>query len=681
MSQAQDTEKEILALQAAITKQAEIVRELKEANAAKDKLKHPVEELKRLKTALETLTQSNVSKFNLDRAACEDLLKRRFFFTPSFSIYGGVKGLFDFGPPGCALKANFLAFWRQFFVLEENMLEIDCPCLTPKAVLETSGHVDKFTDFMVKEIRSDGKPPEYFRADHLLEEKIDELIEDPNLSPETKKAYLAVQAQVDNYSGEELGQKLTEFGVLSPNGFPISPPEAFNLMFATQIGPTGLYPGYMRPETAQGIFVNFRKLLEFNGGKMPFAGAQIGQAFRNEISPRAGLLRVREFTLAEIEHFVNPNKKDHPKFERVRDVVMNLFPRERQLMVQGTAAVKIGDAVAQGMVNNETLGYFMARTHLFLTQCGIPVQHLRFRQHLEHEMAHYASDCWDAEIETTYGWVEVTGHADRACFDLTQHAAKTNTAMEAREEFDEPQLVTSYEYEMNKGLMGKQLKNLNKGVTEYLETLNEKQRIELGASLDKNGKADIKLCTGESVTLTTEMLKVVKREKRVQSQSYTPSVIEPSYGVGRILYSILEHSYYVRPGDDEQRAVLRFPPVLAPVKCSVLPLMIKPELMPATHQVAEALTRHGVSSKVDASGTAIGRRYARTDEIGVPFGITVDMKTVEEGHPAFGTVTLRERDSMAQVRLRLDEVGPIVSQLCDGRLTWDHVYATFPKEE
>ncbi len=158
----------------------------------------------------------------------------------------------------------------------------------------------------------------------------------------------------------------------------------------------------MRPETAQGMFVNFSRLLEFNGGKLPFAASQIGQAFRNEIAPRSGLLRVREFTLAEIEHFVNPADKRHPKFPSVANLVLTLYPRENQTGTKQMVQMTIGQAVSSGTVANETLGYFIARTYLFLLAAGIKQERLRFRQHLRDEMAHYATDCWDAEINNSY---------------------------------------------------------------------------------------------------------------------------------------------------------------------------------------------------------------------------------------------------------------------------------------
>ena len=170
------------------------------------------------------------------------------------------------------------------------------------------------------------------------------------------------------------------------------------------IGPTGQLVGYLRPETAQGLFVNFRRLLDFNQGKMPFAAAQIGLGFRNEIAPRNGLLRVREFCMAEIEHFVNPSDKTTPRFASVAGKVLSLFSQDAQLGTGRPFPMAIGDAVARGLVNNETLGFFLARTQLFMEKIGLDPARLRFRQHLKTEMAHYAADCWDLEIHTSYGW-------------------------------------------------------------------------------------------------------------------------------------------------------------------------------------------------------------------------------------------------------------------------------------
>ncbi len=206
----------------------------------------------------------------------------------------------------------------------------------------------------------------------------------------------------------------------------------------------------MRPETAQGHFLNFSRLLEFNNRRVPFASAQIGRSFRNEISPRAGLLRVREFTMAEIEHYVDPENKRHERFHEVRDVELDLLDRHVQSSGHTTITrISIGEAVDKGIVANETLGYFLVRIYLFLIKIGINPKRLRFRQHMSNEMAHYATDCWDAEIENSTGWTECVGCADRAAYDLTVHSAKTGHPLVVQEELKEPivteKLVVGYD--------------------------------------------------------------------------------------------------------------------------------------------------------------------------------------------------------------------------------------------
>jgi len=231
---------------------------------------------------------------------------------------------------------------------------------------------------------------------------------------------------------------------------------------------------FLRPETAQGHFLNFSRLLDYNNGRVPFASAQIGRSFRNEISPRAGLLRVREFTMAEIEHFVDPENKSHPRFKEVRDTKLVMLNRDIQL--QGstqTVEMTIGEAVDKGIVANETLGYFMARIYLYLLKIGINPQRLRFRQHMANEMAHYATDCWDAEIQNSYGWTECVGCADRAAYDLTVHSQKTGHALVVRESLKEP-IVTEREVPVfNKKVFGKTFKQNAGPIQSHIESLDE----------------------------------------------------------------------------------------------------------------------------------------------------------------------------------------------------------------
>ncbi|XP_062185422.1 glycine--tRNA ligase, mitochondrial 1-like [Phragmites australis] len=604
------------------------------------------------------------------RAAVTNTLERRLFFVPSFKIYGGVAGLYDYGPPGCAVKANVLAFWRQHFVLEEGMLEVDCPCVTPEVVLKASGHVEKFTDLMVK----DEKTGNCYRADHLLKDFCkDKLERDNTLTPEKAEEYNRILAILDDLSAEQLGAKIKEYGIVAPDTKnPLSDPYPFNLMFQTSIGPSGLSPGYMRPETAQGIFVNFKDLYYYNGNKLPFAAAQIGQAFRNEISPRQGLLRVREFTLAEIEHFVDPEDKSHPKFGDVSDLEFLMFPREEQLTGRSATRLKLGDAVSEGTVNNETLCYFIGRVYLFLTQLGIDKDRLRFRQHLPNEMAHYAADCWDAEIECSYGWIECVGIADRSAYDLRAHSDKSGVPLEAHEKFAEPREVEKLVITPSKKELGLAFKGNQKMVLEALEAMSETEALDMKAALESKGEVEFKVCTlGKDVTIKKNMVSINIEKKKEHQRKFTPSVIEPSFGIGRIIYCLFEHCFYQRPGksDDEQLNVFGFPPLVAPIKCTVFPLVKIEKFDVVAKKISKALTAAGISHIIDITGNSIGKRYARTDELGVPLAITVDSTT---------NVTVRDRDSKDQIRVEVDEVASVVKEVTDGQSTWADIMWRYP---
>ncbi|CAI5490953.1 unnamed protein product [Closterium sp. Naga37s-1] len=677
----------VVAKQEEVTTQGDTVRALKAAKADRAEIDAAIEKLKHLKIDLESSTKAFTAKSEAEgggkgkdasinreafRQAVNNALERRLFIIPSFKIYGGVAGLFDYGPPGCAVKSNVLAFWRQHFVLEENMLEVDCPCVTPDAVLRASGHVDKFTDLMVKDVKTQA----CYRADHLLKDHLGELLEkEVTMAPERREEIKHVLAVLDEYGAEELDGKLKEFGVKAPDTKnDLSAPYPFNLMFSTAIGPTGLLHGYLRPETAQGIFVNFKDLLYYNGGKLPFAAAQIGQAFRNEIAPRAGLLRVREFTLAEIEHFVSPADKSHPRFSSVADLSFLLYPRAEQLGPKQPVTMRLGDAVEKGIINNETLGYFIGRTFLFLSRLGIDPQRLRFRQHLQHEMAHYATDCWDAEIECSYGWVECVGLADRSAFDLKAHTEKSKVELVAYEKFPEPREVEVMSIVPSKKDIGKAFKRDAKLIAESLEAMSEADALAMKATLEADGKVEYTPCGGsQAFSLSKEMVAISKEKKKLQGQSFTPSVIEPSFGIGRIIYCIYEHCFYSRPSADEARTVFRFTPLVAPIKCTVFPLVQRGDLERVAQEASAGLTKAGVANKIDTTGTTIGKRYARTDELGCPFAITVDGQTLEDG-----TVTLRERDSTAQVRIHKDEVASVLRQLADGLLVWTDAQGKYP---
>jgi len=570
---------------------------------------------------------------------------------------------------GCAMKANLINEWRRFFILEEQMLEIDCSMLTPSPVLVASGHVARFSDFMVK----DTKTGECFRADHLIEAQLEKLLQDKKITQEARDEMESYLRQVDNMGAKEMQEVILKYKMKSPiTNNELSEPVAFNLMFATSIGPTGQIKGFLRPETAQGMFVNFKRLLEFNQGKLPFAAAQIGNSFRNEISPRSGLLRVREFTMAEIEHFVDANDKSHPKFSEIENIELTLYSAKNQVSGEPAEVVKVGDAVRSKLVNNETLGYFLARIYLFMTKCGVRKDKLRFRQHMSNEMAHYASDCWDAECHTSYGWVECVGCADRSCYDLTQHTKHSGVKLVAEKALPQPKVIDVLEVQANKSVVGKLFKQNAKLITDYLEKLSCQEITDLENRIKSSTNGEVEITVNEqSFTLKTDMLEVKRYQKTIHVEEVVPSVIEPSFGIGRIMYSIWEHNFVVR---DAQRTYLALPPVISPYKCSVLPLSANDEFKPFIRKLSQLLTNYGVSHKIDDSSGSIGRRYARTDEIAVPFGITIDFDSLNEPN----TVTLRERDSMEQIRVNIEEIPKLILDLSDLKITWKDVTAKYP---
>lgn len=377
--------------------------------------------------------------------------------------------------------------------------------------------------------------------------------------------------------------------------------------------------------------------------------------------------------MAEIEHFVDPSEKEHPKFQNVADLHLYLYSAKAQVSGQSARKMRLGDAVDQGVINNSVLGYFIGRIYLYLTKVGVSPDKLRFRQHMENEMAHYACDCWDAESKTSYGWIEIVGCADRSCYDLSCHARATKVPLVAEKPLKEPKTVNVVQFEPSKGAIGKAYKKDAKLVLEYLAVCDECYITEMEKLLNEKGEFTVET-EGKTFQLTKDMVSVKRFQKTLHVEEVVPNVIEPSFGLGRIMYTVFEHTFHVREGD-EQRTFFSFPAVVAPFKCSVLPLSQNQEFMPFVKELSEALTRNGVSHKVDDSSGSIGRRYARTDEIGVAFGITIDFDTVNKTPH---TATLRDRDSMRQIRAEVSELPSVVCDLANGSITWADVEARYP---
>ncbi|HEX2232908.1 MAG TPA: glycine--tRNA ligase [Thermoleophilaceae bacterium] len=420
------------------------------------------------------------------------LCRRRGFIFQSSEIYGGLASVYDYGHYGVLLKNNVKTeWWRKVLQERDDMVALDAAILMHPRTWQASGHLEGFTDPLVQCL---GKCKKRWREDHLREAQPEGELKCP-----------------------ECGGDLSE-------------PRQFNLMFETHVGPVRDEASvvYLRPETAQGIFVNFKNVLQFARKKPPFGIAQVGKAFRNEITTQSFIFRTFEFEQMEIEYFVPP--AEAPEWH------------ER----------------------------WMEDRMRWYTDLGIRPDHLQLREHGPHELSHYSSATSDIEYLFPMGWSELEGIANRGDFDLRQHA-----------EFSGDKL-------------------------EYVDTATQER--------------------------------------------YVPHVIEPSAGADRATLAFMVDAYDEEEVEGRQRTVLRLHPRLAPVKVAVLPLVNRDGMPELAREIYEDL-RTRMPAEYD-SGGSIGKRYRRQDEIGTPWGITVDGQTLEDR-----TVTLRDRDSLEQSRISIDHVG------------------------
>jgi glycyl-tRNA synthetase len=435
------------------------------------------------------------------------LCKRRGFVFPSSEIYGGVGSTYDFGHYGVLLKGNVKnEWWRAMVGQRDDIVALDSAILQHPRVWEASGHLAGFTDPLV-DCKTCGQR---FRADHLGD--------------------LSCGRKPSKHPGESEDCDLTEA-------------RDFNLMFETTIGPVkeSGATAYLRPETAQGIFVNFKNVLQFSRKKPPFGIAQIGKSFRNEITPGNFIFRTREFEQMEMEFFVPP-----------------------------------GEA-------QKWFEHWLHERMSWYTSLGLRPDHLRLRAHDPDELSHYSSGTSDVEYLFPIGWSELEGIANRGDFDLKQHAEFSGEKLEY--------------FDPNAG------------------------------------------------------------------ERYIPHVIEPAAGADRATLAFLVDAYDEEvvlntAGEEgaankggETRTVLRLHPRIAPVKVAVMPLVKKDGQPELARTVYEDL-RGRMQAEYDEGGS-IGKRYRRQDEIGTPWGVTIDHQSVEDG-----TVTLRDRDSLTQDRLKIEELGP-----------------------
>ncbi|RLJ07624.1 MAG: glycine--tRNA ligase [Candidatus Aenigmatarchaeota archaeon] len=484
-----------------------------------------------------------------------DIAKRRGFFWQTADIYGGVAGFYDYAHLGCALKRKWENLWRDFFIgLNDNFYEIETCVMMPEAVFRASGHLKSFVDPVVK----CSKCKTIFRADHIIKSVL-------------KKDY-------EGFSPEELMKIIKEHNIVCPGcGGRFEEAGVLNMMFPVDVG-TGkeTRKAYLLPETAQGAYLNFKQEFECLRKKFPLGLAIIGKAFRNEISPRNVLIRMREFTQAELQIFFNPKKiNEHPDFESVKEFKLRLFPvanREKNEIME----VSCEDAVNK-LGLPKFYVYHMAKIQEFYTKVlGLSKDIFRFKELSEEERAFYNKYHWDIELflESLDGFKEVAGIHYRTDHDLSGHQKVSGQSMEVN----------------------------------------------------------------------------------IDGETFVPHVLELSFGVDRNIYALFELALK----EEEERIVLVFPRLVSPYDAGVFPLVSKDRLPEKAKEVFRFLKESGFSVFYDETGS-IGRRYRRIDEVGVPAGITIDYESLEDE-----TVTIRDRDSMKQIRVSISELPVVLRRFLAG---------------
>ncbi|VVB54658.1 Proline--tRNA ligase [uncultured archaeon] len=469
--------------------------------------------------------------------------KRRGIVYPSFEIYGGLAGFIDYGPVGSRIKNNLQEVLRRQYIVSEGCMEVECPTVSPEPVWVASGHVKSFADITTECLKC-GEP---YRADHLVAQK--------------------ANIRTEGMSISDLAKAIDEYRITCPKcGGKLENPYTFNLMFQTHVGPgRNKVTAYLRPETAQTTYLPFKRLFETARRKLPFGVLQIGRSYRNEISPRQVMIRLREFLQAEIQYFLDPATKNDP-VNLPQEAKKNISIRTKK---DDVVEKTIEQALNEGIITCPLIAYHLALALRFFTDVGIDPSKLSLRQHRDDERAFYSSDTWDVEyLSPSIGRIELVGISDRGDYDLTQH-----------------------------------------------------------------------------INVSKQDLSV-----NIDGRKFVPHVLEVAYGVDRPIYCLLESC--LRPADKEGRDYewFAFPPAVAPYRAGVFALQKKDNLPEKAREVFELLKNAGLYVYSDESGS-IGRRYARADEIGVPYAVTIDYDSLKDG-----TVTVRDRDTKQQRRVSISEL-------------------------
>ena len=568
-----------------------------------------------------------------------DLGKRRGIVFPSFEIYGGIGGFYDYGPVGTLLKHNVEDKWRKLFVYREDMVELEATIILPEIAFEASGHLAHFTDMMTRCTKCNRA----FRTDHLLSE-------------------MGVECP-EGSAAKELDRLVEEKGICCPEcGGILCESQPFNLMFQVKIGSYGnSINGYGRPEAAQGQFLDFKRIYASERERLPLGIAQIGRCLRNEIAPRKGPIRLREFTIIDYEIFVDPENASYPRIHIVKDQQLRFLTVEEQRSKgENTLEVTVQEALDMKLVNNEILCYFMALAAQFLLSLGVPFDKQRFREVPPEERAHYSTQTFDQEVWLErWGWTEIAGHAYRTDYDLRNHMAHSNVDLRVRKQLAKPRRVVRFKV---RPLAEKLTADFGVEQAQSISSLLARSDPDVVTrELKEKGFYEV---TGRMPRrIEPRHVEITETEVDEKSRSFIPHVIEPSFGVDRIIYAMLEYGYKER----ENRVVLEIPRDVAGVKVGVFPLVNKDGLPEMAKLLADALINEGLIVDYDESGS-IGRRYARADEIGIPVCVTIDYQTLQDK-----TVTLRDLHSRAQVRVNQEALPCLVRDYLIGQLEFNEL--------
>ncbi|MET1101943.1 MAG: glycine--tRNA ligase [Pyrodictiaceae archaeon] len=552
-----------------------------------------------------------------------ELAKRRGFLWQSYEIYGGLAGFYDIGPLGTLVKNKIIELWRRIFIKkhQEIIVEIETPIIGPRIVYEASGHLEHFTDPIVECKRCGRK----FRADHLIEE--------------------ALGINAESLTIEEMNKTIREKNIRCPVcGGELSEVKRFNLLFRTIIGPYSENVGFLRPENAQGIFVAFKRVHEVMRKKLPLGIAQIGRVARNEISPRQGIIRLREFTIAEFEFFYDPEEPDQGGYlseylARVSSKKLKILTYEAKLRGEKPVHYTIDELVREKIVASPWLAYWMSVAQEFVEKLGVPSDNIYFEEKGPSERAHYSSQTFDQMVKVSrWGWIEVSGHSYRTDYDLSRHSKYSQEDLTVFKQYEKPRVLHRKRIIVDMAWLGRTYKSK---ASVLLKQLNQMDASVVEDALRRQGYVEV---AGEKIPADKIIVKEV--EEKITGRRFLPHVVEPSFGVERLLYVSLEYAYREKEG----RVVLSLPRYIAPYDAAVFPLVRDDRLIRIAKEIYNVLRDEGFLVIYDDDGS-IGRRYARVDEIGVPIAVTVDYQSIEDK-----TVTLRDRDSWEQVRIPIDRI-------------------------